>query len=740
MNRSMKKFFFNAIFLLACQVSGLAQTSDLKSGVLQGTDAISPLVSNWTGIRKTSDKALVSMANPTADLNIVEFKIEPESPIADQTVTFTITISNKSTIQDAPNVITDFKLPDGFEFLSYQTSGGSTYNAVTGKWYVGTLFSGNMLGLRVIAKPKKGGTYTIVTTVSSDIDDPNTTNNTSTIVIVIPNSKPVVTADPLITFQNIPKAGTITATDREDDVLTYTVTTPLTRGGNVDLKNDGSYTYTPPAGFTGKDSVTVTVSDGKANGSVTTKIIITVLGKPEIIKKVYSPISQTDGFYLLRYTLIINNHALNQITSLQVTDDLNAVFQGKGCTFAVKTLKASGGLVVNTAYNGTNLINTLAANQYLAALKSDSIEIELLVNPDQGAVTLINQASLQCSVASLSFTITSNTVQSYLNSNPIITSQPVITLEGESKQGTVTASDTDGDKLTYTLTTPPSHGGVVTVNSDGTYTYTPPTGFTGTETFTVTVTDSKGGEASTTITVTVYGKPQIIKKATEPFLNNDGIYTLKYTLIVENKTSVQVNALQITENFDKLFEGKGCKYEIKSIKASGTLVLNTLFDGVADTKLLTAMQTLTATQKDSIEIELMVDANGNVVTITNQVAFECQFAGIDYSSTSNSVETTFEPVELFVPDGFTPNGDGINDVFIIKHPSTITVELAVFNRWGNIIYQNNDYKNDWDGRVDGNLLGKELPEGTYYYTYKAIEKTTNKLASQGAGFLTLIKK
>jgi gliding motility-associated-like protein/uncharacterized repeat protein (TIGR01451 family) len=725
---------------LACQIAALAQTSDSKSGVLQGTDAVLPLVSNWTGIRQTSDRALVSMANPSADLCITEFKIDPESPIADQTVTFTITISNKSTVQDAPNVITDFKLPDGFEFLSYQTSGGSTYNAVTGKWYVGTLFSGNTLGLRVIAKPKKGGTYTIVTTVSSDIDDPNTTNNTSTIVIVIPNSKPVVSADPLITFQDTPKAGTITATDREDDVLTYTVTTPLTRGGNVDLKNDGSYTYTPPAGFIGKDSVTVTVSDGKANGSVTTKIQITVLGKPEIVKRAYPSVSQSDGAYLLRYTLIINNHALNQITSLQVTDDLNAVFQGKGCTFTVKTIKASGGLVVNTAYNGTTLMNTLAANQYLPASKSDSIEIELLVDPNQGAVTLTNQASLQCNVTTLPFTITSNTVQSYLNSNPIITSQPLITLEGESKQGTVTASDTDGDKLTYTLTTPPVHGGVVTLNTDGTYTYTPPTGFTGTETFTITATDGKGGEASTTITVTVYGKPQVTKKATEPVLNNDGIYTLKYTLIAENKTSAQINALQITEDLDKLFEGKGCKYEVKSIKASGTLALNTLFDGIADTRLLAAQQTLTAAQKDSIEIELMVDANGNVVTITNQVAFECVFAGINYAAQSNSVETTFEPVELFVPDGFTPNGDGINDVFIIKHPSTIKIELFVFNRWGNIVYKNNDYKNDWDGRVDGNLLGKELTEGTYYYTYKAIDKTTNKVESKGAGYLTLIKQ
>jgi len=45
----------------------------------------------------------------------------------------------------------------------------------------------------------------------------------------------------------------------------------------------------------------------------------------------------------------------------------------------------------------------------------------------------------------------------------------------------------------------------------------------------------------------------------------------------------------------------------------------------------------------------------------------------------------------------------------------LLVRVKVFNRWGNEVYRNADYKNDWRGKGVNNLLGEDLPEGTYYY-------------------------
>ena len=95
-----------------------------------------------------------------------------------------------------------------------------------------------------------------------------------------------------------------------------------------------------------------------------------------------------------------------------------------------------------------------------------------------------------------------------------------------------------------------------------------------------------------------------------------------------------------------------------------------------------------------------------------------------------------KPVNLLIPNVFTPNGDGVNDKFVITEappgdeggtggqkagPANgdykpvnayyRSTELYIFNRWGRIVYKSTNYQNDWDG---GNL-----PDGVYFYVLKA---------------------
>ena len=76
---------------------------------------------------------------------------------------------------------------------------------------------------------------------------------------------------------------------------------------------------------------------------------------------------------------------------------------------------------------------------------------------------------------------------------------------------------------------------------------------------------------------------------------------------------------------------------------------------------------------------------------------------------------------MFVPNGFSPDGDGVNDQFVIEgifnYPNN---SLTIFNRWGNVIYKKDNYDNTFDGipNVKGLIFGKgRVPSGTYYFIF-----------------------
>lgn len=124
-----------------------------------------------------------------------------------------------------------------------------------------------------------------------------------------------------------------------------------------------------------------------------------------------------------------------------------------------------------------------------------------------------------------------------------------------------------------------------------------------------------------------------------------------------------------------------------------------------------------------------VEAGSHHATLTVYDDFGCDTVFIK--------DIYVNPVKLKIPSVFTPNGDGINDTFVItlstghdspgdnggsrdikgnnpdERPLTDyykSAELMVMNRWGRIVYHSTDYQNDWDGGG--------LSDGTYYYVLK----------------------
>ena len=69
--------------------------------------------------------------------------------------------------------------------------------------------------------------------------------------------------------------------------------------------------------------------------------------------------------------------------------------------------------------------------------------------------------------------------------------------------------------------------------------------------------------------------------------------------------------------------------------------------------------------------------------------------------------------KIIIPNAFSPNGDGINDTWLIEALNTYPESVTnVFNRYGQLVYRSAGYAKPWDGRYNG----KNLPVGTYYYT------------------------
>lgn len=107
----------------------------------------------------------------------------------------------------------------------------------------------------------------------------------------------------------------------------------------------------------------------------------------------------------------------------------------------------------------------------------------------------------------------------------------------------------------------------------------------------------------------------------------------------------------------------------------------------------------------------------------------------EYVCKIDTVVFEIKQYNIFVPKGFSPNGDNVNDYFVIKSEVPLPLRIAVYNRWGNLVYENNDYKNDWNGTANqGLVLGSGLPDGTYYLYYNV-----NNGEKDGFHYITLTR-
>ncbi|MFW0718228.1 DUF7507 domain-containing protein [Pedobacter sp. N23S346] len=259
-----------------------------------------------------------------------------------------------------------------------------------------------------------------------------------------------------------------------------------------------------------------------------------------------------------------------------------------------------------------------------------------------------------------------NPTVTQLERPPVATNDNAATKQGVPVTIPILTNDTPGstplDPLTVVIVTPPAHG-TLTINKDGTVTYVPDPNYSGPDSFVYTVKDQSGvtsNPATVNITIT----------ATIPVAVNDVTKT-------GFNTPIQMDILGNDS-------GNGATIDRSSIQIitqpkNGTVRVNT--DG---TVLYTPNPGFTGVDTFIYRVK---DANGNW---------------------TNDAIGTITIEGFFIPNVFTPNGDGKNDTFFIVGLEAFdSVDIEIYNRWGNQVYRMNGYKNDW--------TGYGLNEGTYFY-------------------------
>ncbi|NCD68450.1 T9SS type B sorting domain-containing protein [Mucilaginibacter agri] len=88
---------------------------------------------------------------------------------------------------------------------------------------------------------------------------------------------------------------------------------------------------------------------------------------------------------------------------------------------------------------------------------------------------------------------------------------------------------------------------------------------------------------------------------------------------------------------------------------------------------------------------------------------------------------------LLIPNTFTPNGDGINDEFIVSLTDLVNYNIRIFSRYGETLFQSQSTFNSWDG----NFHGSPVPVGVYYYVIKAADLRGNPV--DRSGYVTVIR-
>jgi len=212
-------------------------------------------------------------------------------------------------------------------------------------------------------------------------------------------------------------------------------------------------------------------------------------------------------------------------------------------------------------------------------------------------------------------------------------------------------------------------------------------------------------------------------------LQANSTFNYTFTFLVSNLTNYPMTNVVLSDNLQNSVPITS-DFNIVSNKSTGGLVAAANYNGSTSINLTDTASKVLANQVDTTHLIVNISPKGyagNLINIAN-LKLQTKWGTLNMASSADTKlnETSKRPtpytikdLAIVIPEGFSPNHDGINDKFVIIRPFDVTIDFEVYNRWGNTVYKSNDYKNDWDGKGIDNYAGQDLSDGGYYYIIKA---------------------
>jgi VCBS repeat-containing protein len=374
------------------------------------------------------------------------------------------------TAQDANASVVEGQYVDGVVSATDPESHPLTYSLDTNPLYGTVVFEADgTYRYTAHRQPTDGfiATDTFTFVANDGFGDSNPATVTITITAI--NDAPVAIADTFTVAEGATHSGSVSATDVDGDALTYALTADAAYG-TLTFNTDGTFSYVahrqPTVGFVITDSFTFVANDGLVDSAVATvTITLTPVNDAPVV---------SDGSFTLAEGATYNGN-------VSASDP-----DGDVLVFLLVSGPNYGTLILNT---DGSFIYTAHRQPTIGFVGADSFTFKA------------NDGTVDSNTSTVTITLTP------INDAPLAADHAITVTEGQSHSGVVTASDVDGDPMTFLLMTAPAHGSVV-LNPDGTFIYSADiqgtAAFVASDAFTFIANDGSADSVPATVHITIH--------------------------------------------------------------------------------------------------------------------------------------------------------------------------------------------------------------------------------------------